>query len=296
MSTHIGILIIVLSACLWSSSSVHAFPQVIKAAYGVYAHPDDRTAQCLDDHNICIGNHYAAENEAHLRHIGVRYIVSAVGEPPARFSGMDYHVFRIEDIVTSDMTKHWEEAYEFIKSARVAHPHARIFVHCHAGVSRSASIVIYYLIRELGIDYDTALEMVRKHRHVVEPNARFERDLREVHSHRAYTEIHGLTASTPKRDFIQIRGYTRGTPHAVATIQVYTAYRDVCGSVVRTDDAICLTTATLDGNGHAEWECLTKTDPASYDATAVYAKASVEDNNGNAGIDETVVVSAVLKK
>jgi len=53
-----------------------------------------------------------------------------------------------------------------------------ILVHCDAGVSRSASFVIGYLIWKRGIGFDEALRIVRESRPRVQPNAGFERQLR----------------------------------------------------------------------------------------------------------------------
>lgn len=47
------------------------------------------------------------------------------------------------------------------------------FLHCASGVSRSASIVIAYLMREEGRSYRAALECVRGIRSVVQPNSGF---------------------------------------------------------------------------------------------------------------------------
>jgi len=53
-----------------------------------------------------------------------------------------------------------------------------VLVHCQQGISRSASIVIAYLIRNHRMTYDQALELVKSKRACVEPNAGFVRCLR----------------------------------------------------------------------------------------------------------------------
>ncbi len=49
----------------------------------------------------------------------------------------------------------------------------RVLVHCYAGVSRSASAVIYYLMRVRGLRYDDALAIVRAARVQAFPNPGF---------------------------------------------------------------------------------------------------------------------------
>ena len=50
-------------------------------------------------------------------------------------------------------------------------------VHCQAGVSRSVSIVIAYLIRKNRTTYENALETVRQKRPVANPNKGFVKQL-----------------------------------------------------------------------------------------------------------------------
>ena len=52
-------------------------------------------------------------------------------------------------------------------------------MHCHAGVSRSASIVIAYIIRKNRLDFDDAFKMVQEKRPVVYPNKGFTKQLKK---------------------------------------------------------------------------------------------------------------------
>jgi hypothetical protein len=55
--------------------------------------------------------------------------------------------------------------------------HDRVLVHCAAGVSRSGSVVIDYVMHALGLDFQAAKTLVRSSRPEVRPNASFERQL-----------------------------------------------------------------------------------------------------------------------
>lgn len=57
----------------------------------------------------------------------------------------------------------------------------RVLVHCWAGVSRSVSAVVYYLMRTQGLSYAAALERVRQARPQAHPNPGFEVALRRRH-------------------------------------------------------------------------------------------------------------------
>lgn len=54
----------------------------------------------------------------------------------------------------------------------------RVLIHCTAGVSRSVTAVVWYLVRYQGYSWDRALETVRRARPQANPNPRFEIPLR----------------------------------------------------------------------------------------------------------------------
>lgn len=54
----------------------------------------------------------------------------------------------------------------------------RVLIHCTAGVSRSSTAVVWYLVRYQGQSWDQALETVRRARPQANPNPRFEIPLR----------------------------------------------------------------------------------------------------------------------
>jgi hypothetical protein len=52
-----------------------------------------------------------------------------------------------------------------------------VLVHCAAGVSRSGSVVIDFVMHDMGISFQAAKALVRKSRPDVRPNVAFERQL-----------------------------------------------------------------------------------------------------------------------
>eukprot|EP01133_Synstelium_polycarpum_P013859 gene13859-16343_t len=85
-------------------------------------------------------------------------------------------VIDVHDMATVDIKKYFDETFEFIEQGR---QEGAVLVHCFAGMSRSASVCIAYLIRKLKISYDDAYGLVKDARSIVCPNPGFVRQLKE---------------------------------------------------------------------------------------------------------------------
>ena len=70
-----------------------------------------------------------------------------------------------------------KEAYEFIKENK----DKNIFIHCVYGKSRSGSVVIFYVMNELKMDFDSARDYVKNIRNIVDPNEGFKNELNKYY-------------------------------------------------------------------------------------------------------------------
>ena len=81
----------------------------------------------------------------------------------------------IDDMPDYPIEKHFEEANKLIGGQMELG--SNTLVVCTAGISRSAAIVIAYLIKELRMPYQIAYNKVKRARVYVNPNVGFERVL-----------------------------------------------------------------------------------------------------------------------
>uniref|UniRef100_A0A674F5K7 Protein phosphatase Slingshot homolog 1 n=1 Tax=Salmo trutta TaxID=8032 RepID=A0A674F5K7_SALTR len=108
----------------------------------------------------------------------VGYILNVTREIDNFFPGtFSYHNIRVYDEETTDLLAHWNETYNFIVKAKKNH--SKCLVHCKMGVSRSASTVIAYAMKEYGWSLEKAFNFVKQKRSITRPNTGFMRQLAE---------------------------------------------------------------------------------------------------------------------
>ena len=83
----------------------------------------------------------------------------------------------IHDTPTEPMNDILHQLVTLLLSYIEKNPLTRILVHCQAGISRSASVVIALVAKLYGLHYHEALELVKNKRPIVNPNEGFHNTL-----------------------------------------------------------------------------------------------------------------------
>ncbi|XP_054874247.1 dual specificity protein phosphatase 19-like isoform X2 [Amphiprion ocellaris] len=86
-----------------------------------------------------------------------------------------YKTLQILDLPDTDITSYLDECSSFIDQAR--DQDGVVLVHCNAGVSRSSSIVIGYLMLREELSFDDAYDQVKQARPSIRPNPGFYQQL-----------------------------------------------------------------------------------------------------------------------
>ncbi|EIW81634.1 phosphatases II [Coniophora puteana RWD-64-598 SS2] len=129
----------------------------------------------------------------------------------------------ILDAPTADLRPHLEGACNFISNALQAG--SNVLVHCQQGVSRSSSVVIAYLIHNLGMSYDQAFALVKKRRPCIRPNTGFVSVLRAWEG-KWRAQVAASTPASPATAAPQIRRFNTSymglhhhsnSPHSMAS-------------------------------------------------------------------------------
>ncbi|GFO07759.1 dual specificity protein phosphatase [Plakobranchus ocellatus] len=82
-----------------------------------------------------------------------------------------YKVIPVEDSSSANLLEWFQDAILFIERERRAG--GKVLVHCHGGISRSATVCLAYLMFSRHLRLDDAFDYVRARRHVISPNANF---------------------------------------------------------------------------------------------------------------------------
>ncbi|CAH1757405.1 14900_t:CDS:2 [Entrophospora sp. SA101] len=93
---------------------------------------------------------------------------------------IDYEISNLEfdDEMTKDLDEFKEEVVgKDINNKKAKESNGRVYVHCYAGISRSTTVVIAYLMYSCRFSLKKALNLVREKHKIVRPNSGFIRQL-----------------------------------------------------------------------------------------------------------------------
>jgi protein-tyrosine phosphatase len=127
--------------------------------------------------NLYLGSVGAAYNFQVLQQLKISSILTVCECLPPKFpNDFEYKVIQVTDEPSVKLSLYFKEATDFIRKA--INEGKGVLVHCFAGVSRSASIVIAYLIKYHKMEFNSAFNYVKNKRPWINPNYGFQAQLR----------------------------------------------------------------------------------------------------------------------
>ena len=125
--------------------------------------------------NLWLGNYAAASNMTNLKKEGIKKVLCVMDFPIITYNEEDninQKVISIVDVPSENIIKYFGESLKFIDGED------KVLVHCMAGASRSATIVIAYIMWKEKKPMDDAIKFVQSKRNAVYPNYGFTKQLR----------------------------------------------------------------------------------------------------------------------
>jgi len=119
----------------------------------------------------------AAQAKKNLVEAGITHILCVAATLDLLFpESFTYKKIKVLDNADTDLSQYFADCFAFIDETLLSG--GKVFVHCVAGRSRSATIVIAWLMKSRGFSLDSAMEHCQAVRPNVQPNFGFMAQLR----------------------------------------------------------------------------------------------------------------------
>lgn len=133
--------------------------------------------------NLFIGGALAARSVYTLQHLGITHILclcsNEIGQSDSQFPDLfEYKNFSIQDNDETEISNIFEEAFDFIE--RVECSGRKVLVHCFEGKSRSATVVLAYLMSRKNYTLLEAWNALKRVHRRAQPNDGFAKTLLDL--------------------------------------------------------------------------------------------------------------------
>ena len=133
--------------------------------------------------NIYLGSAFNAASYETLIKYNIKIIINVTKEVSCYFlKHFNYYQCEIYDNNKESIFEHFDNINDFIVTKQCEllinnNWTGNILIHCYMGASRSASVVLYYLIKNKNYGFNDALNFLKLKRPLVNPTFRFTKDL-----------------------------------------------------------------------------------------------------------------------
>ncbi|XP_043827961.1 dual specificity protein phosphatase 4 [Dromiciops gliroides] len=175
-------------------SPIPAPPDLGSSSCGTPLHDQGGPVEILPF--LYLGSAQHAARRDTLDALGITALLNVSLDCPNHFEAhYQYKCIPVEDNHKADIGSWFMDAIEFIDSVQARQ--GRVLVHCQAGISRSATICLAYLMMKKKVRLEAAFEFVKQRRSVISPNFSFMGQLLQFESQVLATSCAVEAASPP---------------------------------------------------------------------------------------------------
>ncbi|CAB0033094.1 unnamed protein product [Trichogramma brassicae] len=130
--------------------------------------------------HLYLGNAANSEDSEALTRHGIQYVLNVTPDLPNVFEdagSIKYMKIPISDHWSANLASFFPQAIQFIEEARSADK--GVLVHCLAGISRSVTVTMAYLMHKCNLSLNDAFNLVRSRKSNIAPNFHF---MEQLHS------------------------------------------------------------------------------------------------------------------
>uniref|UniRef100_A0A0N4VJQ6 Dual specificity protein phosphatase n=1 Tax=Enterobius vermicularis TaxID=51028 RepID=A0A0N4VJQ6_ENTVE len=139
---------------------------------------------------LYLGNADTAADREVLDRYNIRYIINVTRDVENNFESDDhFHYLKIavDDSCSNNLAQYFPKAINFIEEA--SRSGSAVLVHCLAGISRSVTVCLAYLMHAKRSTLDEAFDLVHKRNALIAPNFHFMGQLSEFERQLAGSKI-----------------------------------------------------------------------------------------------------------
>jgi protein-tyrosine phosphatase len=118
---------------------------------------------------LFLGDIFDANNHHFLTQNNIRTIVCVAADANIRNDNKNIEIYKynLQDDYDCDISQYFDEITEVISNKDI------VLVNCMAGISRSSTIVLVYLMRYYDVNLKEAFKYVKSKRNIICPNKKF---------------------------------------------------------------------------------------------------------------------------
>ncbi|KAJ8248080.1 hypothetical protein GJAV_G00238050 [Gymnothorax javanicus] len=121
---------------------------------------------------LYLGSAYHASREDYLSDLQITALLNISRRDTQPSKGrLRYKWIPLEDSHVADISLHFEEAIDFIDCEKNAG--GKVLVHCEAGISRSPTICMAYIMKTKQLQLEEAFDLIKQRRPIISPNFSF---------------------------------------------------------------------------------------------------------------------------
>ena len=131
------------------------------------------------DEGLFVASQDVANDAELIKQHGITHVLNVAGAPSRKLLDLHYLDVHILDLPEEPLSCHFVKCFDFIDEALKI---GRVLVHCNAGISRSVSIVVAFLMCRRQKSLCEGISQVKAARPRAQPNAGFLKQLKMYES------------------------------------------------------------------------------------------------------------------
>ncbi|XP_026832464.1 dual specificity protein phosphatase 22 isoform X5 [Drosophila erecta] len=193
---------------------------------------------------LYVGNYRDSKDHTQLERFKISHIIAIHDSPRRLLPDKHYLCVMASDTPDQNLSQYFSVCNDFIHAARLRE--GNVLIHCLAGMSRSVTVAVAYIMTATHLNWKEALKVVRAGRAVANPNAGFQSQLQEFEQFKLPEERRRLRERFPSSALEQLDRTKVAT--ALDNYQELLQNRDICeGNCSRGEK--CPTGASQDVDG-----------------------------------------------